>query len=68
MKTYKEMCASTALLLGCKEDRVDEVWSHVKSYPFTLTASSFVYQVADAMKRVGQQPDMSMAERAGTYL
>ena len=68
MKTYKEMCDTTALRLGCDKGAVEDVWQQLKTYTVTLTASSFVNQVANAMRTVGQEPDMTRAERAASWL
>lgn len=68
MKTYKEMCDTTALRLGCDKDAVEDVWQQLKTYTVTLTASSFVNQVANAMRTVGQEPDMTRADRAASAL
>lgn len=68
MQTYKEMCYVTALKLGCEGDKVEMVWQTLESYPLALTESSFVNQVANAMRTVGQEPDMTRAERAASDL
>ena len=68
LKTYKEMCDMTALRLGCDEANLESVWHELQRYAVALTATSFVRQVAHAMQRSGQQPNMSAIKMAASYL
>mgnify|MGYP000007438657 CR=1 FL=1 len=68
MKTYKEMCGTTAIKLGCDIEKVEDVWQEMGRYEITLSPSSFVNQVASAMRKVGQEPNMTFADRAASAL
>jgi hypothetical protein len=68
MKTIKETAASVAAGLGCRSQDLEQVWSRMETYSVSLTARSFVMQVAQAMKECGLKPNEANIETLASRL